>query len=111
MTRFHSLQMPQTLVALDRQFLGNPLDAWLTAGVIAGAVGLVLYAVKHLVGRRLATLAVRTETELDDVASDLLKRTRFYFILALAIRAGSPALQLPALAREVRPFRVRLRAH
>lgn len=92
--------MPQTLAALDRQFLGNPLDAWLTASLIAGGVGLLLYALKHLVGRRLSAIAARTETELDDVASDLLKRTRFYFILALAIRVGSPALQLPPLARE-----------
>ena len=95
-----ALPMPQSLAALDRQFLGNPLDAWLTAALIAVAVGLALYAIKHLVGRRLAALSVRTETELDDVASDLLKRTRFYFILALAIRAGSPALDLPAIARE-----------
>jgi len=95
-----SVVMPQSLAALDRQFLGNPLDAWLNAALIAGAAWLLLYLLKVVVGRRLAALASRTETELDDVASDLLGRTRFYFMLALAVRAGSPALELPPLARE-----------
>ncbi|MCC6929922.1 MAG: mechanosensitive ion channel family protein [Gemmatimonadaceae bacterium] len=92
--------MPQLLDRLDRQFLGNPLDAWLTAATIALAAWLFLYLLKVVVGRRLAALAARTATELDDVASDLLGRTRAYFVLALAVRAGAPALSLPAAARE-----------
>lgn len=92
--------MPSSLASLDRLFLGNRLDAWITAALIASVVWLLLWVLKAVVGRRLAILAARTETQLDDVASDLLGRTRFYFMLALALRAGSPALDLPPLVRE-----------
>lgn len=87
-------------LSLDRVILGNELRAWLTAGAIALAVGAILYLLKHVVGRRLATLATRTDTVVDDLASDLLARTRFYFILALSLRAGTPALRLDATVQE-----------
>lgn len=79
---------------LDRVVLGNTLTAWLTAAAVAAAVWTALYAVKVIVGRRLNALAARTATEVDDVAAALIERTRFYFIVALAIRAGSVALAL-----------------
>lgn len=88
-------------LSLERIVLGNSIRGWLTAGAIALAVGLLLYLVKHVVGRRLTALAQRTDTKLDDVASDLLRRTRFYFILALSVRAATPALTLTASAAEV----------
>lgn len=79
---------------LDRIILGNTLTVWLTAAGIAAAVWFVLYAVKVVVGRRLAALAARTVTEVDDVAASLIEKTRFYFITAIALRAGSVALAL-----------------
>lgn len=93
--------MPTSLLSFDRPFLGNPLAGWVTAGVIAVAIGFALYVLKHILGRRLAALAARTSTKLDDVASDLVRRTRWYFILALSLRAGSHALSLTPFAREV----------
>lgn len=93
--------MLQSLASLDRPVLGNPLADWLIASAIAVTIGLLLYAVRHVIGRRLATLAARTTTRLDDVTADLLRRTRYYFILALALRAGSHAVVLTPLARNV----------
>lgn len=93
--------MLQPSISLDQPFFGNPLSRWIAAAVIAVAIGLVLYVVKHILGRRLAALAQRTETKVDDVASDLLGRTRYYFIIALALRAGSHALTLTPFAREL----------
>jgi small-conductance mechanosensitive channel len=90
----------QSIAPLDRMFFHNPLSAWLTAGGIALVVAVVLYVLKHVVGRRLAALAARTTTQIDDVAADLLGRTRFYFIGALALRAGSPALELTPIVQE-----------
>lgn len=74
--------------------LGNPPSAWLTAAIVAAAVWLLLFVVKSIVGRRLAALAARTATEVDDLASALLERTRAYFMVAIALRAGSVALVL-----------------
>lgn len=93
--------MLPSIIPFDRPFLGNPLADWITAGVIAVAVGFVLYAIKHILGRRLAALAERTVTKVDDVAYDLLRRTRYYFILALSLRAGSHAVAITPFAREV----------
>ncbi len=81
---------------LDRVVFGNTLTAWLTAAGVAAAVWALLYAVKVIIGRRLKALAARTATDVDDVAAALIERTRFYFIFALAIRAGSVALTLSA---------------
>ncbi len=79
---------------MPTSFLDNPIGAWANAGLIAAAVGIVLYAVKHLIGRRLAKLAARTSTDIDDVAAELIGETRWYFILAIALRSGSVALEL-----------------
>jgi small-conductance mechanosensitive channel len=55
--------------------------------------------------RRLAGLARRTTTELDDVATELLAKVRWYFIIAIALRAGSVALELsPVVTRSIRQF-------
>jgi small-conductance mechanosensitive channel len=88
------MRMQQFLASLDRDFLGNSLAKWLTAGGIALAVALVLYAIKSIAGRRFAALAARTATQVDDVVAELLERTRLYFIVALAVRAAMPALVL-----------------
>ncbi|MEO6445014.1 MAG: mechanosensitive ion channel family protein [Gemmatimonadaceae bacterium] len=86
--------------ALDEHFLGNPLSAWVTAGFIVAGVSIVLLVIKHVVGWRLTAHAARTATDLDDGAADLFNRTRHYFILALALRAGAFALTLTDGAQE-----------
>ncbi len=79
---------------VNRTFLDNTLETWAIAGLIAVGVAVTLYAVKHLLGRRLAKLAARTSTDLDDVAAELIGETRWYFILALAVQGGTFALAL-----------------
>ncbi|MBK6486862.1 MAG: mechanosensitive ion channel family protein [Gemmatimonadetes bacterium] len=86
--------MLQMLASLDRQFLGTPFADWITAAAIALAVVLVLLMLKYVVGRRLASLASRTTSRVDDVVAELLHRTRLYFIIALAARATLPILAL-----------------
>ena len=85
---------PRAVIQLPDRFLENTIRAWSTAGLLAGAVCLLLLAVKHLLGRRLTALAKRTTTDVDDVAAELITKVRWYFILALALRSGSIALAL-----------------
>jgi small-conductance mechanosensitive channel len=90
---------------VSQVLLGNSVQAWLTAGAIFAAVFLVLFAFRHLVARRLEQLASRTATIYDDAVVDLLKRTRLYFMLALALRAASVPLDVPEkFATVVRGF-------
>ncbi len=81
----------------------NPLRSWVIAGSIAGGVALLLLALKVILGRRLATLAKTTETDVDDLAAELIARTRWYFIIALALRSGGVVLTLtPGIDRAIR---------
>ncbi len=84
----------QRFSPLNQLLLGNPVERWLVALAIALAVGALLCVAKVVVGRRVTALAERSQTKLDDLAADLIGRTRFYFIVALALRAGSVALAL-----------------
>lgn len=80
---------------LGRQFYGNSLSLWLTALLVAGAASVIFSVLKGILVRRLAARAEKTATDLDDLLVDLLRRTKFYFLLALATYAGSLLLDLP----------------
>lgn len=88
---------------LQWSFLGSPVQSWLIALVIAVVVLLGLRAFRTVVARRLATLAKKTRTDVDDLVVELIKGTRFFFLLTVALYAGSFALTLPdATARLIR---------
>ncbi|MFN8574041.1 MAG: mechanosensitive ion channel family protein [Gemmatimonadaceae bacterium] len=86
---------------LDAVFLGNSTRTWLLAGAIFAVIALGLFAIRRLVTQRLAELAKRTETDADDVAVDLLRRTRAYFIIVVSLVAALQALDVPDRVREV----------
>lgn len=80
---------------------GDRIGAWLLAAGI-----FVLFFAAFAVGRRLvihrmARLAERTETEVDDYVIGTLKQTRWLLLALPAIYLASLALDLTARAREV----------
>jgi small-conductance mechanosensitive channel len=79
----------------ERTFYGNPLKTWTWALVTALATLVVLRVLHDLGARRLAKMAARTKTMIDDRVADLLKRTKLFFIVAVALYAGSLVLDLP----------------
>jgi small-conductance mechanosensitive channel len=83
---------------VNLQFYGNSLRAWIIAIGIFVVVGATLVVVRGVLARRLAKLAARTRTSVDDAIVDLLRRTRYFFILSLALAAAAVALVLPARA-------------
>lgn len=83
---------------LDQIYWGNTLQSWLTAIGISLVILAALYALKRIVVRRLGALAKRTETDLDDLAVDLVKKTRLFFLFAASLYFGSFALTLGATA-------------
>src|SRR3954469_10498043 len=83
---------------LQLRFYHNAIGAWVAAGATFIGVAAVLFILRGVPARRLARLAARTETRLDDVAVDLLRSTRLYFVIIVALAASAIALELPAPA-------------
>src|SRR5690349_17635526 len=80
---------------LAHRYFDNSLGQWLiAAGTVVGGTALVLILRRIIVGR-LTRLAQRTATDIDDLAVDLIRRTRLSFIVAVSLAAGTLALDLP----------------
>jgi small-conductance mechanosensitive channel len=75
-------------------FLGIKLGFWLGFAAIAIAVYVGLRTAQRILAKRLAGLAARTETRLDDLVVGLLRKTHPLFLALLGLYAGSPMLQL-----------------
>ena len=86
---------------LEWQFYHNTLRAWAIAGVVFVVIATVLIIVRTLLARRLEKIAQRTATTADDAIVDLLRRTRYFFILTAAVAGGKMFLDLPERAHNV----------
>ena len=86
---------------LEWQFYHNSLEAWAIAGTVAVVIGAVLFIARTMLARRLAKVAAKTATTADDAIVDLLRRTRYFFIIAAALAGASLFLELPARALAV----------
>jgi small-conductance mechanosensitive channel len=85
---------------LDQVYLGNSVRTWLVAlAVFVGVTGALLL-LRTVVVRRLAVLVSRTATHADDVVVAVVRRTRYFFILALGLAAASLSLDRPDQVRE-----------
>ena len=69
---------------LGREYAGNSVERWLIALAILIGSFLALGIAKRLIQARLGHLAAKTETDLDDLLVDLIKRTKRFFLFALA---------------------------
>jgi small-conductance mechanosensitive channel len=80
---------------------GEPVGRWLLAVSVAVAAFLVLRLVVGLAGRRLAAVAARTETPIDDGIASLVKKTKWWLLLVVALFAGSVLVELPERSRRL----------
>ena len=81
-------------------FLSNPLQDntaqdWLIAAVVVVVVTVVLRAVIGIGLKRLKSIASKTETDIDDLVTQLLEKTKFVFVALVALYAGAISLTLP----------------
>jgi small-conductance mechanosensitive channel len=86
---------------LEWHFYHNSLEAWLVAGIVFVVIGAVLFIARTILARRLGKIAARTATTADDAIVDLLRRTRYFFILAAAVAGATLFLDLPTRALAV----------
>jgi small-conductance mechanosensitive channel len=90
-----------TMELLNTSFYDNTLSTWLIALLVAVVTAVALRIVKALGGRHIARLAARTETTWDDVLVEMLRHTRWLFLLIIALFAGSLLLALPERLRVI----------
>jgi small-conductance mechanosensitive channel len=81
---------------MDYEFLNNTVSRWLLAVGLALALYTVATLARCFVVRRLAMLARRTHTKLDDLAMRTLGSTYRLALALLALYAGTLVLDLPA---------------
>ena len=81
-------------------FLRNPLadntaQDWLIAAGVFVAMMVVVRAAIGIGLRRVKTIAAKTETDVDDLVTELLEKTKFLFVALVALYAGARSLTLP----------------
>jgi small-conductance mechanosensitive channel len=86
---------------LEWRFYHNPLAAWITAGIAFVIIGAALFVLRTILARRLESVAKRTATTADDAIVDLLRRTRYFFILTAAFAGAMLFLDLPERAHAI----------
>ncbi|NUO63642.1 MAG: mechanosensitive ion channel family protein [Gemmatimonadaceae bacterium] len=87
---------------LDYSWRGNSVSTWLTAlGLFIGTL-VVLGAARWVIVRRLSAIAARTTNWGDDLVVDLARRTRWSFIVVVALAIALPTLAIdPAVQRVI----------
>ena len=77
---------------LERTYSGNTLEAWLIAFAIAALSFVALKILQRIILLRLSAVVHKTETILDDLFLEIVKRTRLLSLVILALYLGSQIL-------------------
>jgi small-conductance mechanosensitive channel len=83
---------------MDWTYLGNSLRGWALAALVGVVVYVGLHTVRRLVVRHMGRLSARTATDIDDIVTDALRRTKFFFLAFISLYAASRVLILSAQA-------------
>ena len=80
---------------LSNPFADNTAQDWLIAAAVFVVTVAVVRTVIAVGLRRLRAIASKTETDVDDLVTELLERTKFIFVALVALYAGAISLTLP----------------
>lgn len=81
--------------------LSSEVFQWILAAATALGVTIVLDIVRRLLIKRLEKLAQRTTNHIDDIALDVARKTKFWFLLVIGCGIGISMVQLPPRAELV----------
>jgi small-conductance mechanosensitive channel len=95
------MELREFIELLNRDFLGNPLRAWLFALLFSLTTFVALRLVLRLLRRHVRKIAAQTATRMDDLALDLLASTKRVFVLIWCLYFWSKPLKLPVTADRV----------
>ena len=86
---------------LSDTFYGNEVRSWLIALAVSAGVLLVLRLIEQVLIVRVQRLARKTQTMIDDIILGSLRKTKFLFLLVVAVFAGSLSLDLEPNVRAI----------
>lgn len=86
---------------LDWEFLDNSLRAWIVAAVVLVVVIGTLHLLKRFIVRRYGSRASTTANRVDDALVEMLRRTRFFFILFTALGIAVRVLALGGVEKRI----------
>lgn len=89
------------MVLHDYILLGNPLTQWATAAGLVAAALLAVLVFKRILIRRIAAIAERTATRIDNALADALGKTRLWLWVLPAMALGARSLALPDRSIEI----------
>lgn len=89
---------------LNTVYFGNTLQTWAVASIIALGSFVALESVKWAITRRLAKLASRSESRVDDTAVGALRSIRASTLAVVSFYLGTRAIDLPPMMDQA--FRV-----
>jgi small-conductance mechanosensitive channel len=81
---------------VQREWFGNQVSDWIRAAIVLIATFLALGIAKRIVVARLAVIAERTTTDVDDLVIDLVKRTKRWFLFLIALYIAHHFITWPA---------------
>jgi len=86
---------------LPDAILGNSIVNWGTALGIAIASYVILRLARRFINKKLQSLAASTDTQVDDLVSDVLAGTRSFFLIIVSANMGARVLDLHDVAADV----------
>ncbi len=86
---------------LNYELAGNFVSRWLVAAAVTLLVSLILRITIALLNQRIQRFTSATATGWDDGIAETLQATKGWFLLLLAIYAGSLVLELPVRVNEL----------
>lgn len=84
-----------TTPLMERVILENTVQDWIVALSILAGSFLLLGLLKRLVIYRLGRFAAKTETDIDDLLIDIVRRTRRMFLFIVAVWIAAHFVRLP----------------
>ena len=75
--------------------LGNTVQRWIAAVVVALLLVLVLRFLRGRLTRTLRALSDKTKTGVDDMIADMFARTKLFVLIVVSLWAGAQLLSLP----------------
>jgi len=88
-------------VLLERSFYNNTTQQWLIAAGITIISLIVIRILRGIVVHHLRAISEKTTTDIDDLITDLINKTKFFLLLAIAIYIGSLVLTLPQTLKAI----------